>query len=338
MGEIVKTFRVVRRQDMGGGRFREHDELIPEMHVNGQSGHYVHAGSIKEDEVDVAEFVDAVIRYCPQLAPQIAAAVGAIGQLQSDGSVRGAPMVPMRLPERANDQTVSTPPLERAILEAGIKQGMTTIRSSDHPQGAYAPAQASNQKEFEMVERSEGAKNVYEDASTVDPAALNEALTGTRPEDVAEHNADAAFEAPVLEPGTAVTGVAENAYADPIGSTPSGAVGDGSINPDPNDPARDEQGNLIDPGPDVRPNDQVGVDEDGNAIEGSSGDLVDTALGVRPRTTTDDVTTGDEGIDSGSDAELAAERGTGSDADPSVPDDADQDAEDRTHYEPGATE
>lgn len=55
--------------------------------------------------------------------------------------------------------------------------------------------------------------SVYEDASTVDPSALNEALTGTRPSDLENVDVDAAYDVPA--PVTDVTGVAEHSVPDP---------------------------------------------------------------------------------------------------------------------------
>lgn len=296
MSEVVKTFRVIRRQDMGGGVFREHGQLLPEAHLSAQTAHYVHQGALAEVEASVQEFVDAVRTYCPELAEKLADRVGARGQMQATGEVRASVMVPSSLPAHANDQTVSTPSLQRAILEAG--RSHVSIRSEDNPEAAYAPVVGPlPQEEFQMVERSEGS-HVYEDASTMDPAALNEALTNTRPEDVANHNPDAAYERP--EPGPVSPEAPEHSFQDPIGSTPSGAVGPGAINPEGSDG-----------GGEGAETDEGAEGAEGAETKGTSAETVETPQGERPLTTTDQSGAADEGITSGSDAELAAERDAG---------------------------
>lgn len=84
-----------------------------------------------------------------------------------------------------------------------------------------------------LTQPTPGAQGVYEDAGTVDPHALNEALTATRPSDIEAQDTEAYYkQAGQAELGAdAVTGVAEHSFSDPIGSTPSGAVGAGVSGP-----------------------------------------------------------------------------------------------------------
>lgn len=73
------------------------------------------------------------------------------------------------------------------------------------------------------MERTEGDQNYLRERTDMDPAALNEALTATRPADIESHDPDAAYKEPVAADYEGTEG-----FRDPIGSTPSGAVGPGS--------------------------------------------------------------------------------------------------------------
>lgn len=143
MGEaVVDTYRVIRRQDMGGGRWRENGELLPEAHLFFAAGHWVHTGSIEEVKVSEADFREAVQEFCPDRAPYVYEAVGLAEGVISEGphrTPRSAPLLPARLPEKASDQTVSTPPVERTSLGSTQVQAEVTTLSHDPEQNSYSP-------------------------------------------------------------------------------------------------------------------------------------------------------------------------------------------------------
>lgn len=237
---VVDTFRVVRRQDMGGS-FREHGELLPEAHLYFAAAHWVHTGGVEEaKDVPEAEFRAAVEKYCPDKAEEIYERVGLVDDvyLEGDGhSPRAEPMLPTHLPAKPTRSLV-VPRTKRKPrgkgVGAGAKQHEVTIRATDAAPGTPTPGvkMPPSTEEIDM-QPTQGDQN-YLGRDAIDPHELNEALTGTRPEDIERHNADAAYEQPVtgdVADGENDVAIAQDPIEEPIGAdleTGSVAHNDGS--------------------------------------------------------------------------------------------------------------
>lgn len=68
---MVDTYRARYRLDLGGGRWREPGELVPEAHTWFLVEAYLHTGRIVEAQVSEAELRAAIAKFCPELEDRI---------------------------------------------------------------------------------------------------------------------------------------------------------------------------------------------------------------------------------------------------------------------------